>query len=82
MNGYKTYQLTFSKKYIPGLDTLYTYKSQENFKEGQVVYVETNSGVKKARVVLVDKQYNYSAEKKFGELKIAYSVPPTKQSRI
>jgi len=70
----KTIKVTFVKRFTPGLDTAYTYKTESlGLTPGCLVSVETVEGLKLAQVVSVDTEYDHATEKRFGELKLAYA---------
>jgi len=71
-----TYKVTFAKNYNPGQDTLYTYKSSEEFVPGQEVFVLQGGKVKKVKIVSKDLVYDTATESRFGTLAIAYGVAP------
>jgi hypothetical protein len=69
----KTIKVTFAKRFTPGLDTVYTYKTESlGLVPGMLVDVETPDGLKLARLVEIDEVYDAAAEKRWGELKLAY----------
>lgn len=71
-------KVTFSAKYTQGLDKLYTYlvKPDHDVQMHEIVVVEAGQGLKRAQVIVIDKQFTEEAEarlvKLYGPLKYAY----------
>lgn len=79
----KTISVTFAKKFTPGFDVAYTYKTAaEDVQEGQIMYVITaDNQIKKVQVVTVHKEYDYKAEERFGSLAEAFAEPPVVEEK-
>lgn len=75
-----TVKCTYSKKYYPQ-DTLYTFKSADTLKKGQVVWTKDSrtSEWKQVLVVSVDKEYDLKTEKRFGQLAEVFATKPDEE---
>jgi len=70
----KTVKVTFAAEYVPGLDTLFTYKTSDSFTPGDIAWTERNGEVSKVQVVSIDKEYDTKAEERFGTLAEVHSM--------
>ena len=59
--------------YVPRLDKLYSYQTEDDLVVGQVVKVESPKGLKQAVVVSIDKDFNSKDAKRFNGLANAYA---------
>lgn len=77
-----TVEVTFAADYLPGLDTLYTYETDYQFKPGEIGYIVQGGEIKKARVINVHKKYNTAAKERFGSLEVIYGSEELAQQAI
>jgi len=75
----KSIKCTFARNYTEALDTLYTYKTADEVKPDQIVWVMTSDGYKKVRIIHIDAVYDKAAEDKYGELGEAFVIKPPEE---
>jgi len=79
--SYQTIKVCFKAKYTPELDKLYTYKTKDLVKEGQIIWVIDSEGKpKRVRVIKIDKEYDKATEERFGTLAEAFAEKPNDDS--
>ena len=72
----QTVKVTFARNFNPNIDTAYTYQTEDDVEVGQLVWVKTNQGPKKVKILSIDEEFDKATLARFGSLAYCYVTEP------